>query len=105
MQNRIVVVDDDPTMRSALREVLSNAGWEAELFSNGAEAAQYLRRNGADLVISDMRMPELGGIELLLSVAHSLVYPCRLLARFRERCFGAVQILAGGSRQLRLTRG
>jgi two-component system response regulator FlrC len=69
MQNRIVVVDDDPTMRSALREVLSNAGWEAELFSNGAEAAQYLRRNGADLVISDMRMPELGGIELLKQFA------------------------------------
>jgi DNA-binding NtrC family response regulator len=65
MRNRIVIVDDDPTMRSALGEAMRNAGYEAELFCNGAEAEQHLRRYGADLIISDMRMPELGGLELL----------------------------------------
>ena len=65
MRNRIVIADDDPTMRSALGEAMRSAGYEAELFCNGAEAEQHLRRCGADLVISDMRMPELGGLELL----------------------------------------
>jgi DNA-binding NtrC family response regulator len=48
---------------------LRSAGYEAELFSNGGEAEQHLRRCGADLVISDMRMPELGGLELLKQFA------------------------------------
>jgi DNA-binding NtrC family response regulator len=65
MRNRIVIADDDPTMRSALSEAMRSAGYEAELFCNGSEAEQHLRRFGADLVISDMRMPELGGLELL----------------------------------------
>jgi two-component system response regulator FlrC len=65
MGNRIVIADDDPTMRSALSEAMRSAGYEAELFCNGAEAEQHLRRFSADLVISDMRMPELGGLELL----------------------------------------
>jgi DNA-binding NtrC family response regulator len=70
MHNRIVIADDDPTMRSALGEVMRSAGYEAELFCNGVEAEQYLRRYGADLVISDMRMPELGGLELLKQFTH-----------------------------------
>ena len=70
MRNRIVIADDDPTMRSALGEAMRSAGYEAELFCNGAEAEQHLRRCGADLVISDMRMPELGGLELLKQCSH-----------------------------------
>jgi two-component system response regulator FlrC len=70
MHHRIVIVDDDPTMRSALGAVMRSAAYEAQLFCNGGEAAQYLRRYGADLVISDMRMPELGGLELLKQFTH-----------------------------------
>ena len=65
MQRRIVVVDDDPTMRAALGEALSSAGYDATLFSNGEETERYLKQSGADLVISDVRMPGLGGLELL----------------------------------------
>ena len=65
MNNRIVIADDDPTMRSALGEAMRNAGFEAALFANGEEAERHLRQSGADLVISDMRMPVLGGLELL----------------------------------------
>jgi DNA-binding NtrC family response regulator len=65
MHNRIVIADDDPTMRSALGEAMCSAGYEAELFPNGEEAERHLRRCGANLVISDVRMPELGGLELL----------------------------------------
>jgi two-component system response regulator FlrC len=65
MRHRIVIADDDPTMRSALGEVMRSAGHQADLYCNGAEAARHLRQHGADLVITDMRMPELGGLELL----------------------------------------
>jgi len=65
MHNRIVIADDDPTMRSALGEAMRSAGFNAALFANGEEAERHLRQSGADLVISDMRMPVLGGLELL----------------------------------------
>ncbi|HEY7557957.1 MAG TPA: sigma-54 dependent transcriptional regulator [Candidatus Binatia bacterium] len=65
MHNRIVIADDDPTMRSALGEAMRSAGFDAALFPNGEEAERYLRLSGADLVISDVRMPVLGGLELL----------------------------------------
>jgi two-component system response regulator FlrC len=65
MHNRIVIADDDPTMRSALGEAMRSAGFDAAVFANGEEAERHLRQSGADLVISDMRMPVLGGLELL----------------------------------------
>jgi len=65
MRHRIVIVDDDPTMRAALGEAMASADYSAELFANGAEAERYLKESGAELVISDVRMPQLGGLELL----------------------------------------
>jgi two-component system response regulator FlrC len=65
MHNRIVIADDDPTMRSALGAAMHSAGFDAAVFANGEEAEHHLRQHGADLVISDMRMPLLGGLDLL----------------------------------------
>jgi DNA-binding NtrC family response regulator len=62
---RIVVADDDPTMRSALGAVLQSAGYQVALFADGEAAERHLRRNETDLVISDVRMPGMTGLELL----------------------------------------
>jgi DNA-binding NtrC family response regulator len=70
MRNRIVIADDDPTMRSALCEALKSCGYEPELCATGEEAEQLLRLGGADLVISDVRMPCLGGLDLLKRFPH-----------------------------------
>jgi two-component system response regulator FlrC len=65
MSKRIVIVDDDPTMRAALREALSDLGHGICYFPNGEEADRHLAHAGADLVISDVRMPGLSGLDLL----------------------------------------
>ncbi len=62
---RIVVADDDPTMRSALGAVLQSAGYQVALFADGEAAERHLRCHDADLVISDVRMPGMTGLELL----------------------------------------
>jgi DNA-binding NtrC family response regulator len=67
---RIIVVDDDPTMRSALGEALTSAGYTPLLFPDGEQAERHLGASGADLVISDVRMPGLGGLELLKLYHH-----------------------------------
>ena len=61
----IVVADDDPTMRAALAAALKSAGYQVVLFAGGDEAQRHLRQSEADLVISDVRMPGMDGLELL----------------------------------------
>ena len=65
MHKRIVIADDDPTMRSALAEVLHSAGYDTRPFASGEEAEHYLQQNVVDLVVSDVRMPGIGGLDLL----------------------------------------
>src|ERR1051325_2915459 len=57
MQKRIVVADDDPTMRAALQEALCGLGHGVDIFPDGEEAERQLKQFGADVVVSDLRMP------------------------------------------------
>jgi len=65
MLKRIVIVDDDPTMRAALGEALGAADYSLHLFCDGEEAERHLKQFGADIVISDVRMPGMSGLDLL----------------------------------------
>ncbi len=64
-RRRILVVDDDPDMRLALDLTLRKAGYACTLARDGQEALDLLRRNRFDLVVTDLRMPRVDGIELL----------------------------------------
>ncbi|MGE4094093.1 MAG: sigma-54-dependent transcriptional regulator, partial [Candidatus Binatia bacterium] len=68
MRKQIVVADDDPTMRSALYEVLRAAGYDVVQCPSGEQASLIIQQGGVDLVISDVRMPGVDGLELLRSV-------------------------------------
>ncbi|MBI4526343.1 MAG: sigma-54-dependent Fis family transcriptional regulator [Deltaproteobacteria bacterium] len=65
MAKRILVADDDPTMRNALDEALQTAGYETVSCEDGADASQTIRAGGVDLVISDVRMPRINGLDLV----------------------------------------
>jgi two-component system response regulator FlrC len=65
MMKRIVIVDDDPTMREAMNETLSIAGYNTIQCGDGESAERVIRNSGVDLVISDIRMPGIDGLELL----------------------------------------
>ena len=62
---RILVVDDEPSMRDMLRIVLSRDGYEVLVAKSGAEAIEVLRQQSVDLLLSDIRMPGTGGVEVL----------------------------------------
>jgi two-component system chemotaxis response regulator CheY len=69
---RILVVDDDPLIRSTLGQLLTVAGHKVLLAENGLEATRLWREVGADLVILDIFMPEKDGIETIVELrAHS----------------------------------
>jgi DNA-binding response OmpR family regulator len=62
---RILMVDDDASMRFLVCHVLSHAGYEADQAENGAQAWRALQLKHYDLVITDQDMPELTGLQLV----------------------------------------
>jgi two-component system, NtrC family, response regulator PilR len=62
---RILVVDDERSMREMLAIVLRREGYEVLLADNGRSAVALLEREPVDLLISDIKMPDLSGVEVL----------------------------------------
>jgi len=66
----ILVVEDDPNVGESIRLLLKKRGYETLLASNGKEALPLFRQETVDLVITDLVMPKMDGIELLEEVKH-----------------------------------
>jgi two-component system NtrC family response regulator len=64
-RGRLLVVDDEETQRLMLGNILERAGFEVVAASDGREALGWLERGGFDLLLTDQRMPEMNGLELL----------------------------------------
>jgi len=69
---RILVVDDDESIRDLCALVLSTAGYTVETALHGADGLDKLRQASYDLVISDVNMPELGGLEFYSSALNDM---------------------------------
>ena len=61
----LLIVDDEQSMRQLLTLVFGRAGHSVRSAENGRQALEQLRQSPADLIISDVKMPDMGGIELL----------------------------------------
>lgn len=68
MQCRILVVDDEESIREFFEIMLKREGYEVLTASNGQIALDTIKNNQVDLVISDIQMPELSGLELLTRI-------------------------------------
>lgn len=73
MKSRILVVDDEESIREFLEIMLKKEGYEVTTAEDGAKAKEILTKKSFDMVISDMQMPNVTGIELLRHVRES--YP------------------------------
>ena len=60
---RVLVVDDDPQIRRVMRVTLSGQGYEIDDAKSGDAALEALRERRFDLILLDMNMPGMGGIE------------------------------------------
>ncbi len=65
MRKRILIVDDEPSIRKVLSAQLGRDGYEVATAENGADALALLDTEPFDLVITDLRMPGVDGMELL----------------------------------------
>ncbi len=63
--DRILVVDDEEAIREIVSSLLQTQGYRCSTAASGKEATEYLKRNTADVVLTDMVMPEMDGLQLL----------------------------------------
>jgi len=64
----LLIADDDPGLRESLERTLTREGYRVILASDGNAALERLQAGGVDLVLTDLKMPGLSGIELLRAV-------------------------------------
>jgi DNA-binding response OmpR family regulator len=62
---RILVIEDDEEMMSLLKDFLEDEGFETDSVSNGSDAFRKLVKELFDLIITDIRMPGLTGLDIL----------------------------------------
>jgi DNA-binding NtrC family response regulator len=62
---RVLIVDDDPSILEVLEARLTAAGFAVQKAVNGPEALELLQKNQIDILVSDIKMPEMSGLELL----------------------------------------
>jgi CheY-like chemotaxis protein len=61
----ILIVDDDRNLRRLYKEELEAEGYQIALAANGREALDFVSREAPDLVVMDVRMPEMDGLEAM----------------------------------------
>jgi DNA-binding response OmpR family regulator len=127
IRGRVLVVDDDPDTRTLMRDILEEDHYSVHSCSCGEDALTALRRDKFDLVLTDIKMPRMSGIELLLRIrrmnldievilitayasvetaiqavrgeAFDYIEKPFSLSRFRRRVSEALQPRASGQRQ------
>ena len=60
----VLIVDDNPEMASAMRDILVFEGFDTVVVSSGAKALQILHDHPVDILLTDVIMPEMDGVEL-----------------------------------------
>ena len=70
VEKHIFFLDDEPTVRKVVKETLENSNFTVSCFSSPIECLTRLRTKKCDLLITDLKMPEKDGIELLTDIQH-----------------------------------
>ncbi len=65
---KILVIDDEKNIRSTLQEILEYEKFEVDLAASGPEGLELFKENNYDIILCDIKMPEMDGIEVLESI-------------------------------------
>ncbi|MCK5077397.1 MAG: response regulator, partial [Calditrichia bacterium] len=67
-ENKIIIIEDNETMRLGMADSMRREGFSIAEFENGADALEYYKKNPVDIVISDLKMSPVDGLEVLKAV-------------------------------------
>ena len=97
MKTNVLVVDDDNHMRIALRESLVRAGYNVSIAEDGKQALNEITKHMYDLVITDVKMPHVSGIDLLKHIKDSSPFLPVILMTGYGTIQDAVQVIKEGA--------
>jgi CheY-like chemotaxis protein len=93
VKSYILVIDDDALVRQALTQVLESRGYEVQCAPEGRQGLRAFRKRRPDLVISDIIMPDMEGIETILEL-RVLSSDCPIIAISGGGRFGKADFLS-----------
>mgnify|MGYP001314005511 CR=1 FL=1 len=67
---KILIVEDEQPLNEALRDKLSDAGFDVSVATDGEAGLKHAQDNNPDLILLDILMPEMGGLEMLTHLRH-----------------------------------
>ena len=76
---KILIIDDERAIRNTLKEILEFEGYEIDLAENGRVGVEKAKAGGYDLIYSDVKMPEMDGIEVLETLQKEEVCDCPIV--------------------------
>ena len=82
--SRVLVVDDEAAIRKVVRDALARSGHDVETAVDGEEAASFMESASFDLVITDLNMPRLDGLELVRRIRRTSPVPILVLTVRQE---------------------
>ena len=93
---RILIADDEPNIREVISFALERAGYATVTARNGNEALQQFRRGPLDLIVLDIGMPEMDGLELCRQIRKSSEVPILFLSARDEEIDRVLGLEIGG---------
>ena len=97
MKGRILIVDDEKHQRDILQMILDSEGYESVSARNGRHALQALRDQPFDVVLTDLKMPDMSGIDLLTALLKAQPGLCVILMTAHGSIGSAVDAMRKGA--------
>ncbi len=97
MKPVILVVDDEPLQREIMKTILEGEGYQVQTAGSGVEALALMKKAPADLVLTDLKMTGMDGIELLAAIPRGAVPPPVIIITAHGTIDSAVEAVRSGA--------
>jgi len=97
MKAKLLIVDDERNIREGLQKALSTDGYEVELAADGREAMEKIEEGDIDLIITDLKMPNISGDELMKAALEQYPYLPVIILTGHGTIENAVEAMRNGA--------
>ncbi len=97
MNTKILIIDDEPAICSGCQMILDEQGYFVDVASSGLQGFEKLRRDTFDLVLLDIKLPEISGLEILTRIKQEMADVCVIMMTGHGTVANAVEAMKKGA--------